>query len=129
MLGTDATFFHLKPIEQTSNMNPPTVCIVALTVWLIGLAMVLRPVVSRWLARRGPWKATIVANSVIMTLFLWHMTAYAAAILLIHALGLGTEVDSTARWRMERPVWELVPGVILLGIVLVVGRFERLRRG
>ena len=129
MLGTDATFFHLKPIEQTSNMNPPTACIVALTLWLIGLAMVLRPVVSRWLARRGPWKATIVANSVIMTLFLWHMTAYAAAILLLHPLGLGTEVDSTARWWMERPVWELVPGVILLGIVLVVGRFERLRRG
>jgi hypothetical protein len=129
MLGTDATFFHLKPIEQTSNMNPPTACIVALTFWLIGLAMVLRPAVSRWLARRGPWKATIVANSVIMTLFLWHMTAYAAAILLLHPLGLGTEVDSTARWWMERPVWELVPSVILLGIVLVVGRFERLRHG
>ena len=56
MLGTDATFFHLKPIEQTSNMNPPTVCIVALTLWLIGLAMVLRPSASRWLERLGPWK-------------------------------------------------------------------------
>lgn len=129
MLGTDATFFHLKPIEQTSNMNPPTACIVALTFWLIGLAMVLRPPVSRWLARRGPWKATIVTNSVIMTLFLWHMTAYATAILLLHPLGLGTEVDSTARWWMERPAWELVPSVISLGIVLVVGRFERARHG
>jgi len=129
MLGTDATFFHLKPIEQTSNMNPPTACIVALTLWLVGLAMALRPSVSRWLRRRGPWKATIVANSVIMTLFLWHMTAYAAAILLLHPLGLGTQVDSTARWWMERPVWELVPGVILLGMVLAVGRFERPRHG
>ncbi|TMK97329.1 MAG: acyltransferase [Actinobacteria bacterium] len=129
MLGTDATFFHLKPIEQTSNMNPPTVCIVALTLWLIGLAMVLRPSASRWLERLGPWKATIVTNSVIMTLFLWHMTAYAGAILILHPLGLGTATDSTARWWMERPVWEFVPGVILLGIVLVVGRFERARRG
>ncbi len=129
MLGTDATFFHLKPIEQTSNMNPPTACIVALTFWLIGLAMVLKPTVSRWLERRGPWRATIVANSVIMTLFLWHMTAYAVAILLLRPLSLGTEVDSTARWWMERPVWEFVPGLILLGMVLVVGRFERPRQG
>jgi len=129
MLGTDATFFQLKPIEQTSNMNPPTVCIVALTFWLIGLAMLLRPRVSHWLERRGPWKATIVANSVIMTLFLWHMTAYAAAILFLHPLGLGTQVDSTARWWMERPVWEFVPGIILAGIVLVAGRFERPRHG
>jgi hypothetical protein len=30
---------------------------------------------------------------------------------------------------MERPVWEFVPGVILLGMVLVVGRFERPRHG
>jgi hypothetical protein len=42
MLGTDATFFHLKAIEGVSNMNPPTVCIVALTFWLIGLAMLAR---------------------------------------------------------------------------------------
>jgi len=129
MLGTDAQFFHLKAIEETSNMNPPTACIVALTFWLIGLAMVLRPTLSRWLERRGAWKATILANSVIMTLFLWHMTAYVAAILVLHPLGLSTEGDSTARWWMERPVWELVPGVILLGMVLVVGRFERPRRG
>jgi len=102
---------------------------VALTFWLIGLAMLLRPRVSHWLERRGPWKATIVANSVIMTLFLWHMTAYAAAILFLHPLGLGTQVDSTARWWMERPVWEFVPGIILAGIVLVAGRFERPRHG
>ena len=70
-----------------------------------------------------------MTNSVIMTLFLWHMTAYAAAILILHPLGLGTQVDSTARWWMERPVWELVPGVILLGMVLAVGRFERPRHG
>jgi hypothetical protein len=129
MLGTDATFFHLKPIEQTSNMNPPTVCIVALTLWLIGLAMVVRPNVSRWLQSRGPWKATIVANSVIMTLYLWHMTAYAGAILLLRPLGLGRATDSTRQWWIERPVWELVPGVLLVGIVLAVGRFERLRSG
>ena len=40
-----------------SNMSPPTVCIVALTVWQLGLVMLARARVSAWLARRGPWTA------------------------------------------------------------------------
>jgi surface polysaccharide O-acyltransferase-like enzyme len=127
MLGTDATFFDLKLIERTSNMNPPTVCIVALMFWLIGIAMVARPAAVRWLQQPRAWKATIATNAVIMTLFLWHMTAYAVAVLLVYPLGLGHEADSTSRWWVERPVWEFVPGVILLGMLLIVGRFERPR--
>src|SRR5439155_1958749 len=127
MLGTDAGFFHLKLIERNSNMNPPTVCVLALTLWLVGLAMLARPWISRRLERPRPWKATIAANSMIMSLFLWHMTAYAAAVLLLYPLGLGHEGDSTATWWLERPIWELIPALFLTGIVLVVGRFERPR--
>ena len=90
--------------------------------------MLLRPALTRWLRRPGPWKVTIFVNSVIMTLFLWHMTAYLLAILLLWPLGFGHEVDTTARWWLERPLWILVPGVILAGLVAGVGRFERLPR-
>jgi hypothetical protein len=38
---------------------------------------------------------------------------------------LGHEQDSTARWWLERPVWILVPGLILAGIVAILARFER----
>ncbi|MEX0743632.1 MAG: hypothetical protein WD248_04650, partial [Actinomycetota bacterium] len=75
----------------------------------------------------GPWKATIFTNGIIMTLFLWHMTAYLIAILALWPLGFGHEVDTTARWWLERPVWILVPGAILAAFVIVVGRFERPR--
>jgi hypothetical protein len=60
-----------------------------------------------------------------MTLFLWHMTAYLLAILALWPLGFGHEQDSTARWWIERPVWILVPGLILAAIVAAVGRLER----
>jgi hypothetical protein len=104
------------------------VCFLLGAVWSIGGVMLIRPYVTRWLRRPGAWKATIFTNGIIMTLFLWHMTAYLIAILALWPLRLGHEQDSTARWWLERPVWIVVPGLLLAGIVAVVGRFERPRR-
>jgi fucose 4-O-acetylase-like acetyltransferase len=119
LIGTD--------VEPVSNAYPPTVCFLLGAIWSIGAVMLLRPRLTRWLDRPGPWKATIATNGIIMTLFLWHMTAYLLAILALWPLGLGREQDSTARWWIERPVWLVVPGVILAAIVVLVGRFERAR--
>ncbi len=117
MVGTD--------IEQISNMNPPTLCIVALMFWQIGLVMLLREPVQRWLAKERPWMATIFANGVIMTVFLWHLTAYLIAILVLWPLGLGHERDSTWSWWLQRPIWILVPLALLVPIVALFARFER----
>jgi hypothetical protein len=119
LLGTD--------VEAISNAYPPTICFLLGGVWSIGAAMLLRPTATRWLERAGAWKATIFTNAIIMTLFLWHMTAYLLAILTLWPLGLGHEQDGNARWWLERPVWIAVPGVILAAIVAIVARFERPR--
>ncbi|HEV8572776.1 MAG TPA: acyltransferase [Actinomycetota bacterium] len=117
LLGTD--------VEPISNAYPPTICFMAMAFWSIGVVMLLRERVSRWLERDGPWRFTVLVNSVIMTLFLWHMTAYLIAILLLWPLGLGHTNATQLRWWLERPIWILVPGAILLVIVAVFGRFER----
>jgi len=117
LLGTD--------VEEISNAYPPTVCFLLGGVWAIGAVMLLRPTLTRWLERARPWKATIFTNGVIMTLFLWHMTAYLLVILALWPLGLGQEQDTTRRWWLERPVWILVPALVLGVIVVLVGRFER----
>jgi len=117
LLGTD--------VEPISNAYPPTVCFLLAGVWAVGAVMLLRPALVRWVGRPGPWKATIFVNGIIMTLFLWHMTAYLIAILLLWPLGFGREADSTARWWLERPVWTFVPALLLAGLVAVFGRFER----
>ena len=116
LLGTD--------VELVSNAYPPTVCFLLGGIWSIGAVMLIRPAFARWLERSRPWKATIFVNSIIMTLFLWHMTAYLIAILLLWPLGFGHQSDSTARWWLERPLWFVVPGLILAGLVAVFGRFE-----
>jgi hypothetical protein len=60
-----------------------------------------------------------------MTLFLWHMTAYLLVLLVLWPLGFGREQDSTLRWWLERPLWEVVPGIVLLALLAIFGRFER----
>jgi hypothetical protein len=60
-----------------------------------------------------------------MTLFLWHMTAYVLAVLVLWPLGFGRETDSTVRWWLERPLWIAVPAVFLVVFVAILARFER----
>ncbi len=119
MVGTD--------VEVVSNMNPPTLCIVALTAWLVGVAMLLRDTINRWLEKTRSWKVVIAANSVIMTVFLWHLTAYLVAIVLLYPLGLGHPTDSTASWWLQRPVWLAAPAALLVPLILIFARFERPR--
>jgi fucose 4-O-acetylase-like acetyltransferase len=116
MLGTD--------VERVSNAYPPTLCFLLVGVWLIGFVLVLREPLTRWLRRSSAWKATIAVNARIMTLFLWHMTAYLLVILALWPLGFGRETEPTARWWLERLVWIPVPGVVLLGLVALFGSFE-----
>ena len=116
MLGTD--------VEMVSNAYPPTLCYLFVGFWLIGLVLLLRPALSRWLQRPLAWKLTVLANARIMTLFLWLMTAYLAAIVVLWPLGFGRETVPSARWWLERPLWIVAPTVLLAGLVALFGRFE-----
>jgi fucose 4-O-acetylase-like acetyltransferase len=116
LLGTD--------VQRISNAYPPTLPFMAMVFWSLGLAMLLRGPATRWLRRTRPWKGVIVVNSVIMTLFLWHMTAFLLTVLALWPLGLGQAQAPSAGWWLQRPLWVLVPGVILLGLIRLFARFE-----
>jgi acyltransferase-like protein len=120
LLGTDVR-------GEISNAYPPTVCFLLADIWSIGAAMLLRPWLTRWLERPRPWKVTIYMNSIIMTLFLWHMTAYFVVLLVLWPIGVGQQQDSTAGWWLLRPVFIGLSTLVLAGIVALVGRFERPR--
>jgi hypothetical protein len=94
-------------------------------VWTIGAAMLLRPWLQRWLQGLRPWRFTIAVNAVIMSLFLWHMTAFLLAILTLWPLGIGQQHETGARFWLEKVPYLVVAGAYLLGIVAIVGRFER----
>jgi peptidoglycan/LPS O-acetylase OafA/YrhL len=117
LLGTEA--------ELVSNAYPPTLVYLMVGVWTIGAALLLRPWLQRWLQGPRPWRFTIAVNAVIMTLFLWHMTAFLLAILTLWPLGIGQQHETGARFWLEKIPYLVVAGAYLVGIVAVVGRFER----
>jgi hypothetical protein len=114
-------------VDPMSNAYPPTLAYLAVGFWSIGALMLLREPMSRWLRRARPWRFTVLVNSIIMTLFLWHMTAFLLAVLVLWPLGFGQQGSPTLGWWLERPLWVGVAGIFLAGIVAIFGRFERPR--
>lgn len=114
--------------NERSNTNPPTVAIIALTCWQVGLVMLARPRVTRWLQSVRPWTKVIGLNVVIMTMFLWHQTAMLIAVGVTYPLGFPQPQVGTAAWWALRPVWVVVLGAVLAALVFAFGRFERARK-
>jgi peptidoglycan/LPS O-acetylase OafA/YrhL len=120
LLGTD--------VEPISNAYPPTLVYLAMAYWSIGLVLLVREPMSRWLQRARPWRFTVFVNSIIMTLFLWHMTAFLLAVLVLWPLGFGQQGSPTLGWWLERPLWVGVSAAFLTALVAIFARFERPRR-
>jgi fucose 4-O-acetylase-like acetyltransferase len=111
--------------DEFSNMDPPTLMILALILWEVGLVLVLRGPVSRWLGRVRVWAGVIFVNSVIMTVFLWHLTAMLLGIGILYPLGWPQPDPGTTQWWLLRPVWIVALLVVLAGFVALFGRFEQ----
>jgi fucose 4-O-acetylase-like acetyltransferase len=115
------------PGEAVSNTLPPKIAMLALGIVQCGLLLSFEAPMRRWLSRDTPWTAVVLVNSMIMTVFLWHLTASTLAIgcaLLFNDIGLEVAPGSGAWWAM-RPVWILVYLLALLPFALGFGRFER----
>lgn len=114
------------PGEAVSNMAPPTAALLAQGIGICGLAVVLRPVMGRVLARPRVWRAVVVAGPFAMTAFLWHLTAL--MVVLLVARGVGVEQPDLASWAwwLTRP---LLFGVLAAVTVVLVAVFVRFDRG
>jgi hypothetical protein len=116
-----------RPGDEVSNMNPPTIPIMALAIWQVGLAMLLRGPVNRWLQGARVWQVVIGANAMVMTMFLWHLTAMLLTVLILYPAGFPQPQPAGWQWWLLRPVWIGALAVILAFFVSVFGRFERPR--
>ena len=81
--------------------SPPTVALLADTAFQLGLVMMLHGPAERWLHRRRPWLAVVAANTVVFTLFLWHMCAVLLLVGLLNALdALPTPAAGSVSWYL-----------------------------
>jgi peptidoglycan/LPS O-acetylase OafA/YrhL len=110
--------------QERSNILPTTVTIVMVALLQLGLILLLREPATRWLRRPRAWKPVVAGNAVILTIFLWHMTALLVVLTVLRALGVHLRTEPTAAWWAERPFWMVAPALILVVLVAIFGRFE-----
>ncbi|GAB2744253.1 acyltransferase family protein [Streptomyces bullii] len=115
--------------QKIQNTSPPTLALLALAVTQTGLALLLHDPARRWLQRTVPWTVVVAVNSVIMTLFLWHLTAAVLGAVVLYPTGLLPQpTPGSSAWLALRIPWLMVLALILTVFVAVFGPIER-RRG
>ncbi len=118
--------------EEISNSLPPRITLLALGVGQSGLLLALERPARRLLERGALWTTTALINGMIMTVFLWHVTALETAITLIFLIGDWERifwlsiVPGTAAWWLTRLLWIAVLVVALVPFVALFIRFERI---
>jgi len=119
------------PGADVSNSLPPKLPMLLIGIVQSGLLLALEAPFRRWLARPTPWTLTVLINGMIMTIFLWHLTASTLVIglaLVLGGIGLTVEPGSAAWWAL-RPAWLALYLVALAGLAVVFSFFERGRAG
>jgi hypothetical protein len=113
------------PGERISNMSPPTLALAAHATWLIGLVLLLREPLASWVARQRVWTAVVAANGVVMTTFLWHLTALFGLYGVVFAADLSLPAVGSAAWLWSRPLWIAVLVLLTAGLVALFRRAEQ----
>jgi peptidoglycan/LPS O-acetylase OafA/YrhL len=119
-----------SPDEGLSNTLPPKITLLALGVFQFGLLLALEVPMRRVLANLRLWAATVLVNSMIMTVYLWHITVmivFVALLYLAGGVGLGVE-PGTPAWWYSRPLWIAVLIVLLVPVALLLAPLERRAR-
>ncbi|HEX5597538.1 MAG TPA: acyltransferase [Micromonosporaceae bacterium] len=113
------------PGERIHNTAPPSLALLALAIAQLGLILLLRGPADRWLRRPRPWRLVVAANSVVLTIFLWHISAVLLLIGGLDLVGLlpTAPVGSTA-WLLWRLPWLLMLLLVLSPLVAIFARFE-----
>lgn len=117
-----------SPDPGLSNTSPPKITLLALGVFQFGLLLAFERPMRRFLDRLSVWAATVLINSMIMTIYLWHLTAMMAVIaaaFFLGGFGLQTPTGSP-NWWLLRPLWIMVLYMTLLPLALIMAPFERM---
>lgn len=117
------------PGSDLSNSMPPTIALLALGIAQSGFAIALEPAGRRMLERLWLWTATVLMNGMIMTVYLWHLTAFVFVMVAAWLLGgIGLHLaPGSAEWWLTRPVWFALYILMLLPLIAIFARFEQVR--
>ena len=102
-----------------SNAFPPSLALLALGVAQTGFVLLLEPAGNRWLRRARVWLMVATGNAMIMTLYLWNMSAVVLAAVLVFPTGIAPQPEPlSAAWWALRPAWIALCVICLLPFLL-----------
>jgi fucose 4-O-acetylase-like acetyltransferase len=110
--------------NMLTNLNPPTLPLVALGIGQAAVLQLLKPPLTALMRTRAARAVVFVVGSRLMTVYLWHLPVIVA----IAGVGLlipGTPEPGSATWWLLRPLLYVVVLGVVLAISLPLGRFER----
>jgi surface polysaccharide O-acyltransferase-like enzyme len=128
------TVFGFYPVSMVSapdgfsNSLPPTLALFALGMVQSGLVLALEPLGRRMLNNLSLWTATVLMNGMIMTIYLWHLTAFVLVMTVTWLAFGGVGLDSvpgTGAWWATRPLWIAIYILALLPMIAIFARHER----
>jgi len=99
--------------------------IVVLSMWQVGLVLLCRGWIVAALGLRAVETIVMKLNAVMMSVYLWHMTALLLALLMLKPLGLANSDLLVSQWWSQRPMWLIVAAAILVVVIRLVGWVER----
>lgn len=110
--------------DMLTNLNPPTVPLIALGLSQACVLRLLRPLLAGLMRTRPARTIVFLAGSRLMTIYLWHLPI----IIILTGVGLlipgGSPLPGTAVWWWTRiPIYVLVL-LLLFALSFLVGRFE-----
>jgi peptidoglycan/LPS O-acetylase OafA/YrhL len=119
-----------SPGDEVSNTLPPKITLMALGLFQFGLLMSLEAPMQRILAGLKTWTCTVIVNTMIMTIYLWHMTILLIVLAVSYYTGgFGLTIEpGTAEWWSSRPLWLAVLAVLLVPVALLLSPLERVAR-
>ncbi|PPF88267.1 acyltransferase [Subtercola sp. Z020] len=113
--------------DMLTNLNPPTLPLVALALAQACILRLLRPALARLMNTHAARAFVFVVGSRLMTIYLWHLPVIivlSGAALLIPG---ASPVPAGPAWWWSRPVFFVIVMLALFGLSFLVGRFEKPR--
>ncbi len=114
------------PGAALSNSMPPTLALLALGIAQTGLALALEKPARRMLSGITAWTTVVLINGMIMTVYLWHLTAFVLVMVAAWMLGgIGLHVQpGSPIWWLARPIWFALYIALLFPFTLLFARYE-----
>ncbi len=115
------------PGAELSNSMPPTLAMLALGLAQCGFALAIEPRMRAGLDSLRLWTGVVLLNGMIMTVYLWHLTAFVLVLVAAWLMGgIGLDVvPGSSGWWLARPLWFALYVAALLPLIAIFSRFER----